>query len=55
MWELGKQQGGWCDFPAPPERILVTVLSPEAITIQEAEPIHMLQIEVSCAPAQSEA
>ncbi|KAI5947353.1 Meiotic recombination protein REC8 [Manis javanica] len=36
---------GWCDFPAPPERILVTVLSPEAITIQEAEPIHMLQIE----------
>ncbi|XP_073067554.1 meiotic recombination protein REC8 homolog isoform X1 [Manis javanica] len=31
--------------PRKPERILVTVLSPEAITIQEAEPIHMLQIE----------
>uniref|UniRef100_A0A452FCW1 REC8 meiotic recombination protein n=1 Tax=Capra hircus TaxID=9925 RepID=A0A452FCW1_CAPHI len=32
----------WCDFPPPPERIRVT---PEAITIQEAEPIRMLRIE----------
>ncbi|XP_048654706.1 meiotic recombination protein REC8 homolog isoform X4 [Marmota marmota marmota] len=31
--------------PRKPDRILVTVLSPEAITLQEAEPIRMLQIE----------
>ncbi|XP_073853160.1 meiotic recombination protein REC8 homolog isoform X7 [Macaca fascicularis] len=31
--------------PRKPDRILVTVLPPEAITIQEAEPIRMLRIE----------
>ncbi|XP_046931467.1 meiotic recombination protein REC8 homolog [Lynx rufus] len=31
--------------PMKPDRIPVTVLSPEAITLQEAEPIRMLQIE----------
>ncbi|XP_040332688.1 meiotic recombination protein REC8 homolog isoform X3 [Herpailurus yagouaroundi] len=31
--------------PTKPDRIPVTVLSPEAITLQEAEPIRMLQIE----------
>uniref|UniRef100_A0A2K5Q7C8 REC8 meiotic recombination protein n=1 Tax=Cebus imitator TaxID=2715852 RepID=A0A2K5Q7C8_CEBIM len=31
--------------PRKPDRILVTVLPPEAITLQEAEPIRMLQIE----------
>ncbi|KAK2104014.1 hypothetical protein P7K49_017870 [Saguinus oedipus] len=31
--------------PRKPDRILVTALPPEAITIQEAEPIRMLQIE----------
>ncbi|KAK2500074.1 hypothetical protein MC885_016460 [Smutsia gigantea] len=31
--------------PRKPEKILVTVLPPEAITIQEVEPIRMLQIE----------
>ncbi|XP_008067923.1 meiotic recombination protein REC8 homolog [Carlito syrichta] len=31
--------------PRKPERILVTVLPPEVITLQEAEPIQMLQIE----------
>uniref|UniRef100_A0A8C7A7G7 REC8 meiotic recombination protein n=1 Tax=Neovison vison TaxID=452646 RepID=A0A8C7A7G7_NEOVI len=31
--------------PRKPDRILVTVVSPEAITLQEAEPIRMLQIE----------
>ncbi|XP_077626580.1 meiotic recombination protein REC8 homolog isoform X1 [Crocuta crocuta] len=31
--------------PKMPDRTLVTVVSPEAITIQEAEPIRMLQIE----------
>ncbi|XP_016061356.1 PREDICTED: meiotic recombination protein REC8 homolog [Miniopterus natalensis] len=30
--------------PGKPDRPLVTVLSPEAITLQEAEPIRMLQI-----------
>jgi hypothetical protein len=30
------------------DRILVTVLPPEAITLQEAEPIRMLPVEVSC-------
>lgn len=36
---------GWCDFPAPAERIPVTVRSPEAITLLEVEPIRMLQVE----------
>ncbi|XP_006883377.1 PREDICTED: meiotic recombination protein REC8 homolog [Elephantulus edwardii] len=31
--------------PKKPDRMPSTVLSPEAITLQEAEPIHMLQIE----------
>ncbi|XP_032199786.1 meiotic recombination protein REC8 homolog [Mustela erminea] len=31
--------------PRKPDRILVTLVSPEAITLQEAEPIRMLQIE----------
>ncbi|XP_045697081.1 meiotic recombination protein REC8 homolog [Phyllostomus hastatus] len=31
--------------PGRPDRIPVTVLPPEAITLQEAEPIHMLPIE----------
>nr|XP_011733020.1 meiotic recombination protein REC8 homolog isoform X6 [Macaca nemestrina] len=31
--------------PRKPDRILVTVLPPEAITLQEAEPIRMLRIE----------
>ncbi|XP_054433836.1 meiotic recombination protein REC8 homolog [Pteronotus mesoamericanus] len=31
--------------PAKPDRVPVTVLSPEAITLQEAEPIRMLHIE----------
>ncbi|XP_027991028.1 meiotic recombination protein REC8 homolog isoform X2 [Eptesicus fuscus] len=31
--------------PGKPDRTLVTVLSPEAITLQEAEPIRMLQID----------
>lgn len=47
VWGLEKKQR-LCDFPPPPERIRVT---PEAITIQEAEPIRMLRIEVSCPPA----
>lgn len=51
VWELGKEQSGWCDFPASSDRALVTVLSPEAITLQEAEPIRMLQIDVSCPQA----
>lgn len=32
---------------------MVTVLPPEAITLQEAEPIRMLQIDVSCPDTQS--
>ncbi|XP_059564927.1 meiotic recombination protein REC8 homolog [Myotis daubentonii] len=31
--------------PGKPDRTLVTVLTPEAITLQEAEPIRMLQID----------
>ncbi|KAM6181661.1 meiotic recombination protein REC8 homolog [Erethizon dorsatum] len=31
--------------PKKPERLLVTVVSPEIITLQEVEPIRMLQIE----------
>ncbi|XP_058145219.1 meiotic recombination protein REC8 homolog [Dasypus novemcinctus] len=31
--------------PEKPERLLVTVVSPEAITLREAEPIRVLQIE----------
>ncbi|KAM8783977.1 LOW QUALITY PROTEIN: meiotic recombination protein REC8 homolog [Rhynchonycteris naso] len=31
--------------PGKPDRALVTVVSPEAITLQEAEPIRMLQID----------
>ncbi|KAM6201774.1 meiotic recombination protein REC8 homolog [Rhynchocyon petersi] len=31
--------------PREPDRMPSTVISPEAITLQEAEPIHMLQIE----------
>lgn len=44
-WEEAE---GLCDFPAPSDRAVVTVVSPEAITLQEAEPIRMLQIDVSC-------
>lgn len=47
VWELGKEQSGWRDFSAPSDRTRVSVLSPEAITLQEAEPIRMLQIDVS--------
>ncbi|KAF6352256.1 REC8 meiotic recombination protein [Rhinolophus ferrumequinum] len=31
--------------PRKPDRVLVTALSPEAITLREAEPIHILEIE----------